>query len=181
MAKENKNLGEDKNCLRNEADDRARERLGQDTILVENLVRTVANFAYRYIQTKRSGEVPVEVIRKEGNLLELKATAIEDNLETAMTCQDPRAQQAITSLSKTKGIEKEKGKTTVCYKINCVVDISPRNPWFEVSAMINWDYPGHETLIAEKQSIIKEKIKLKELIDLRKKLPQALEKVCAIF
>ena len=168
---------EDKEALQCEANEKAVAQLSDREGLDSFIVQVLDSFSYRYLQTRDSEEIEVQKYQDDEVDL-LFSRSLDYRMADALKCSDKEAREGILVLAKTVP---KKENPCVLYEI--FVDLSSLSKdldgQIEVRAVINWGFPNFKDESKKKLKIAK--IKVDDLLALRKSLPLALEEVCEIF
>ena len=168
---------EDKETLQCEVNEKAISQLSDREGLESFIVQVLDSFSYRYLQTRDSGETEVQKYQDESVSL-LFSRSLDYKMADALKCSDEEARKGILHLAKT--VPK---KENPCVLYELFVDLSSLSEDLdgniEVRAIINWGFPGFKDESKKKLKAVK--LKVDDLLTLRKSLPLALEEVCEIF
>ena len=170
---------EDKEKLQCEINEKVRSFFSDDEHLLEFFKETLSNFTYRYIETEFCPKV--EVSYEEGGdwAHHFIGKSFEKNMVEALKIKNKEAHSGILELA--KSVPKKEGPTV---QLILAIDISNLEKGHTgkigVKAQINWDFPNH-SFESPKKKEVQEIIRIEDIIQLRNKLPLALEKVCELF
>jgi hypothetical protein len=162
------------NELKQELEAKLKTTYQEKSKIIEYIVKTLENFAFRYMETSLNQNIKAQIVSHDKILLE----SYEDNLGHAFKIQNSEIKNEIKNLA--KSVDKNL-KPRVKYKLELEVkNLSSESGTLVLTSTVNWNYP--ENLDTNNKYKQKNLIfTYNDIFELRKNLALKIEEVCDLF
>lgn len=168
-------LTEKEITLTREKMNKLREELQNRSKLDDFVLYTLNNFLHRYLESETTGKLSAEILDKSTlGLSHIK----ESNLVSVLKTQDQDLKKELIQMAKSFP---KKDAPYVLYSLTCRYQDWSDSGFGKIQCLgqVDWGFPNFENSEMRKKKVVS--VSFEEPIELRNKLPLALEEVCELF